>query len=777
MKPCYQKVWLGIACKDYTSGIIILAASHIISWRFDDFHSTLKADLHALQSSIGSVKSRQSCFSRSVGSWIKAATLSIALIGFVILLSGGLFYESNDDVSMSMLCAGVGIVDRPDDHLLFTNHLIGRFLGHLYDFRRSAPWYALYLLTCQALAFTVIFRILFSKGKGAIALAITAVCSIAILLRPIVLLQFTSTSFLLGTAGVLSILVGVERKSLRSYLILGIVLLVLSVMVRDLSALMTVGLAGLLGLSKLAFTPRRKKAVLFCLVMFVCGLVCVGGRALDRVYFDASGWKNAAALNSERSFVEMHKMSLEDPKTREALAVAGWSTNDFRMFKNWGYLDRDLYSLERFKAIRQVLGPLSDVITPAAFLEEHLKNLLDLTQLPIILAACIFLLFANRRKLSLGSSIFFLVGIYCALSGLILILRVPPRVYASVFVFAGVLALWFLSPRLLRSVPGRSLPKSCAVVTVLLLLLTPTFFAYWSFMKDESRQNLILKDCYAELRKYPERVYVNWATGMALRYVRPFDDLPAIFGSMKIISVGCRTLTPMFSESLVRNGIRDLARELDKENLYLCARYGICRVVGRFLLEHYHLNANFKKVFAQPELPIYVYKVKFEPPERPKFAIDKSEHIDLKSDDIDLLQSVDIVRTHTDLENVSSDSSRLEFESTGPRANLQFSSMKGVAPSDYGSFQILAAVDTVSSNRNLVVYFATADGAHHTSRIIRPWFDGEVHGYRMDVSKLGFPVSTRIGLVQILPFHPDSRFGGRFRLESAGFIRRAFPEP
>ena len=69
----------------------------------------------------------------------------VILFLFVIVLMAFVpKYQTNDDIGMSWVASGTGIVDQPDEHLLYQNVLLGLLLKKLYTAASNIPWYGLY---------------------------------------------------------------------------------------------------------------------------------------------------------------------------------------------------------------------------------------------------------------------------------------------------------------------------------------------------------------------------------------------------------------------------------------------------------------------------------------------------------------------------------------------------------------------------------------------------------------------------------------------------------
>src|SRR5262245_23296250 len=74
---------------------------------------------------------------------LKRWALSFAVVAFFVFLAyittSGPIFETNDAV-MSTISAGIGFIDRPDEHLQFIHFLFGKVLNALYTWTQSVQW-------------------------------------------------------------------------------------------------------------------------------------------------------------------------------------------------------------------------------------------------------------------------------------------------------------------------------------------------------------------------------------------------------------------------------------------------------------------------------------------------------------------------------------------------------------------------------------------------------------------------------------------------------------
>ncbi len=118
-------------------------------------------------------------------------------------------YETNDDLMMQLIASGF-YTGHPDAHLVFTNILIGWVLQFLYQTWAGCNWYLIYILVVHFAALTAIAFLVMARRfgwlSGLLYVGFFLVAETHILLH----LQFTTTAFLAGTAGLLLMVDGLQ---------------------------------------------------------------------------------------------------------------------------------------------------------------------------------------------------------------------------------------------------------------------------------------------------------------------------------------------------------------------------------------------------------------------------------------------------------------------------------------------------------------------------------------------------------------------------------------
>src|SRR5690242_9503375 len=112
----------------------------------------------------------RACESRAMRAPLMCSLLAVFALLTISVVVFQPSYDTNDDVFMTMIAAGRGFCPAPDEHLVFTNIIIGRGLKHLYTLWPDVPWYGGYLLAVHYVAqVAVCYCVLATRPRRAVA--------------------------------------------------------------------------------------------------------------------------------------------------------------------------------------------------------------------------------------------------------------------------------------------------------------------------------------------------------------------------------------------------------------------------------------------------------------------------------------------------------------------------------------------------------------------------------------------------------------------------------
>src|ERR1700722_8438038 len=130
-----------------------------------------------------------------------AAAVAGAICLFPLLVTPA--WETEDDACLQLIASGRVFADAPDEHLLFSNVLIGLPLKWLYKALPTVPWYFLYQLATLAVAAGA-FAYALVYPDPAPRHAVAAVLLVGVAVLPCVVApQFTKTATVAAAAGLL----------------------------------------------------------------------------------------------------------------------------------------------------------------------------------------------------------------------------------------------------------------------------------------------------------------------------------------------------------------------------------------------------------------------------------------------------------------------------------------------------------------------------------------------------------------------------------------------
>jgi hypothetical protein len=271
------------------------------------------------------------------------ALLWAVLVNLILL---GLFlacatpnYETNDDLEMQLIASGF-YTGHPDAHLVFSNILIGQGLRFFYGTWPGCNWYLIYLLVAHYAALTAFAFLVISRRGGWLFALLYAGFFLMVETHLLLHLQFTTTAFLAGTAGLLLLVDGLARAHPIHWprVTAGLALWSLTCLIREPVALFLAMVAGPFLLERFGRIGWRR--------LLGTGVVCAGIllvlHGINRwTYQHDPAWAEFSEYNHLRG--EIQDMTIAE-YLPQAEAAVGWSRNDGWMFSEFYFSEPDVYA-------------------------------------------------------------------------------------------------------------------------------------------------------------------------------------------------------------------------------------------------------------------------------------------------------------------------------------------------------------------------------------------------------------------------------------------------
>ncbi len=509
-----------------------------------------------------------------------------------------LYYNSNDDVLMSEIAAGM-VTGTPSEFLNYQNIIMGWWLRLLYSMANGVPWYALQLYGIQLLAAAGLFLALIGRTISLRGVLLSLAAFMVFVLPFLVQLQFTMVSAAAAINGMLLLLApwvpgrDAPKGTPRLEWGLGGVLLVLSSLVR-FKAFAMVGIVMTPALLFFSFRARSPRLMVF---LAGVGLTSILLHSVSTwVYASDDGWAAYKSYNAVRT--QLHdKPSMLSKKDRfetsdaTVLDRVGWSMNDAKCFRSHFYPNPEVFSKER---IEYALAHLGEVPWgPEEALETQLGSfrhfMVSVMWLPILLPLIGF----RTRKwpfivVVVTAGVATAIGFYLALFA-----KLPYRVWLPLYGVAGWLALLFYARLPGPFSSGEITPwRRVAIFICPLILVLASGYRLKKTIQDEpshaAEQRAVL-GALREMERVVPRGVVVVQMGLHLKreYLSPLSGTAPLNAFDIVYAGGWLLHTPLYWEQLRHRGIEDIYTFLATHpNLYVLTR----REKTRECFEQYYVE-------------------------------------------------------------------------------------------------------------------------------------------------------------------------------------------
>ena len=574
------------------------------------------------------------------------ATLVNLILFGLFLACATPVYETNDDLVMQLIASG-SYTNHPDAHLVFTNILIGQVLRFLYGTWAGCNWYLIYILVVHYVALTAIAFVVMARRPGWLSVWLYVGFFLIAETHILLNLQFTTTAFLAGTAGLLLLVDGLQpgQPAHRWKVIAGVAFVSLMGLIREPVALFLVAVACAFLVERFGLAGWRR--------LLGAGLACVAVLFILHgvnywAYQRNPAWAEYSEYNRLRG--EIHDTPLEK-FIPEAVSAVGWSQNDGWMFSKQYLSDPKVYAgVPRMRLVLARLKTSAQADSTPARKPSARFHFLSfifsgdagaLTVLALLNGMCCAL-FAGAFKRRLLVTLLISYGIYVLLCFYLLTTaHLPERVAYNIPLFINVICLYwaagFYGPAGAASWPGgfhasaasswrpkisRWLALVLLAVGVGLYLSCVTELAYGLWLANADNRNLhrishkILEPVRTLMPDQKIPILVALPLDSVLEkcifFYPPTKKIPFVF-----VPYGWITYSPVYNQILEQHHLHPYPRSLvDRPDIFfLVKRKGEwLEPLSTFYREHYGLDVRFDMVLNTDEMPqfedcqLYLYQ-------------------------------------------------------------------------------------------------------------------------------------------------------------------------
>ncbi len=536
-------------------------------------------------------------------------------------------FQFIDDPMMMLLVAGVGRTTEPTIFLNFSHVIIGWVLKQLYSITIDFPWYALYLISGLFVAHITYLYMIIKKSSNAAVVLLYSTYFFFVGVDLLINLQFTITSILISIAGFLLLItdVGDKNESDTSQLKemlnvrsgIALMLIMMGFLIRFDGA--KLGFVLTVPVFMLRLQPKCYSKIVPPIIMTAFGLVlCFGLAQLNKIAYlqkpytqDFQHWNRLAG-----QFLGNNADQRVDKETiHKIINEVGWSANDFLMFKQWFYMNKELYNIENFNKILSKLPTRNVQVTlPTAF--AIFKNILTDKFVQNCITIFLFTLFFLTLDLRTG---FLVAAVLCLTTVLvfymIFFIKPPPaRVYFPMFSYVALLPLTLLNSDRFTIISKFGLwGKAVGTLLFIVLLLhgKSTFASY----EDQNNYNLKMQRWYRqiieEINPQRHQLHISWTGAVSWHGLAPFGKLSFL---NNFIAPDSR-LYPSTKTVLQYFDIDDIYLALaTDENVFLVIHTPYVEyklpLYRQYMIEHYNLDVSWEQVATNNAFRVYKISIK-----------------------------------------------------------------------------------------------------------------------------------------------------------------------
>lgn len=586
-----------------------------------------------------------------------AVLVNLILFGFFWTFATSV-YDTNDDLVMQLIASGF-YTGHPDAHLVFTNILVGWVLRFLYTLWSGHNWYLLYLVGAHFAALTAIAFLVISRRGGWLFTLLYAGFFLVVETHILLRLQFTTTAFLTGTAGLLLLVDGLQpnRPVRWSRVVAGFAFWGLMCLIREPVAPFLAVVASPFLLERFGRPGWRR----LCAAGMVCaGILLLLHGANRWAYRVDSPWAEYAEYNRLRGEIQDMAPAEHLP---QADAAVGWSRNDGWMFSEFYFSEPAVYAgvprmrllLDTLKRVNQVEPhpgwsgmPASYLFLPAVFTRAA-AILMVLAMLNGIW--CVFV--AGSFRYRCLTALLVSYGLYIVLAlFLLMTAHLPERVSYNFPLFLNAICLYWatgfrtrpdaaVAPRAPNVSADQIRPASLSHWTVLrtvpvwaaanrgilrcgrvfLLLLVLIWVVLYLFNLSQLTERLLQENASNQkLERISHKIMNPIGTLMAgqtrpLLITMPADSIleqclvfcpSAEKLPFFLVPTGWTTHSPLFNQILQRHQLHPYSLSLlDRPDVFFLMQLRWRDPLKLFYREHYGLKIRFDLVLNTDPMPAF----------------------------------------------------------------------------------------------------------------------------------------------------------------------------
>lgn len=526
-------------------------------------------------------------------SLVYAITIVLTIF-FSILILLDPAYETSDDTMMNYIAAGT-LNGEPSQYLVFSNYLEGVFLKWLFVRFPGINWYPLFLYSIQLLAFVQITYVL-NKANGSrfffgLYLLLYAIFVVYVIIN----LQFTSTAFLSGIAGLLTLLHLIKNNTTKPLSILKMTgFLLLSVLVRWESYV------GLLVITAPVLIYHFRKPV-FSKKHFIYGVTLLFPLLL--IYVNLQCYTSISSTHNYIQYqLATHKILDYDSKmSANTLQQVDLTTTAYKLLNTYFWADDKVFTQEKIVQLAGLKSNVLDLPKGVDVLVNYATSFLFYGALLVFIGFCFLFANAGQRK----KIIVYTVFIHLLLLLLASYLKLPLRLYLPLCFTVVMMILYEVSNRIQTT--NLSLKSKVIGLFLLVIAIMQTGINrnISNYHKELTAKN---ENAIKLVGLHPETLFIDIDYSDQLHRPSLFAPAPRIIGN-NLIDGASFINTPTYHSLLAKNNIQNLTIDIvGKPAVFISNDAAFYSNYREFMKEHYGVECGFVPYIGLEDAKLVIWR-------------------------------------------------------------------------------------------------------------------------------------------------------------------------
>lgn len=428
-------------------------------------------------------------------------------------------WETNDDVGMSMVIHGYGISNHKSPNLIFSNILWGKILLLIPNINNILG-YSIATIFIIFISSSFIYYNLIRLNVGWL---VSSLLVLLIIIKPILIPQFTLNAGLLTIAAILS-LINYKEFNKNIDLITAFILAYLAFLIRNQEFLITL-IIGLpfINFKRLLNNHNFKIAIIYFIIGILIAQIYDWNSYRNSEWINFFEYKNALSQYIDYGLAEKIK------STPELMIKFDYSINDLDLISNWFWVDQEIIQPNKLNDMANEYGKIPFFTTNIMNSFYSLKIIYSNNILPFSVLIILSILLNPSFKLLFSVSLLLMTIFFLGLIGRGALDRVVLPLFYLVTIFS------FIKIDCEENFKNKLYLNKYFQILIFLALIIFSINNINKYLKIQKQKMDIVQN---EAKNYQNTLIFSWGEAMNFEYLYPVLAKHDLIRKIKIYSLG-----------------------------------------------------------------------------------------------------------------------------------------------------------------------------------------------------------------------------------------------